>query len=147
MNCVKESSKSVQNICFYGNQLLYCYTVFLANDVFISTGIQIILTSIKCKIILLKFVEVPPIPVCLQYKKSKEVQKCAGLFLPDKLIEYSSVYPNVLRTSINVVINYYFFSNFFLRVFTELSWGQNMKLGTKEDFFFGGNFISRLISH
>ena len=45
----------------------------------------------------------------LQYEKSKELPKCTGLLLLDKPIEYLSDYPNVLRTSITVAINYYFF--------------------------------------
>ena len=40
----------------------------------------------------------------IQYKKSKELPKCTGLFLLDKPIEYLSDYPNVLRTSITVAI-------------------------------------------
>ena len=47
--------------------------------------------------------------IVIQYKKSKELPKCTGLFLLDKPIEYLSDYPNVLRTSITVAINYYFF--------------------------------------
>ena len=45
----------------------------------------------------------------VQYKKSKELPKCTGLYLLDKLIEYLSDNSNVLRTSITVAINYYFF--------------------------------------
>ena len=51
----------------------------------------------------------------LQYKKSKELPKCTGLFLLDKPIEYVSDYPNVLRTSITVAINYYFSSKIYIQ--------------------------------
>ena len=44
----------------------------------------------------------------VQYKKSKELPKCTGLFLLDKPIEYLSDYPNVLRISITIVIKYFF---------------------------------------
>ena len=56
-------------------------------------------------------------PMYVQYKKSKELPKCTGLLLLDKLIEYLSHNLNVLRTSITVAINYYFFSKIFFGEF------------------------------